>query len=259
MRPSKPHRPWAPRGLGETRSVSSVEFALMVPIIFTLVAAVYDIARALIAWEEVNNAASAVVQAAQKLSVSAGTPVTQLTYTQMQTAMTSVYAQMPRLNLGNGTGMFNGPFAVTLSGVEYYPTCTYTNFASCTGGPQTPYTLWSSNLTFGGQELLKPVPGQTNTLLRACGPLTPVASFPNNANQLNVMISPVLAGTTSMTMAPQVVADVRYTFSPYFFFFVKSVTFWASATMPSPVGDPSTPISFNSTDDNGNVVGCTIP
>ena len=233
------------RGIADRRAVAAVEFALVLPLMVTMFWGVYDLARALIAWEETCSAAQQIAQAAEKLSVVAGSSLTVLTSTQMQDAMTTIYAQMPGLNLGDGSGSMTGAFAVTLSGIAYLPLC-----STPTGcGPQTPTTLWSSNLTQGGGQLN--APSATRPLLRGCGSLTPVATFPDGPTQLLVMIRPAASPLT-----PQVVADVQYVFVPSFPLFPGTVHFFASASLPVPHGDDTQEVTLNTSGPPGNVVVC---
>ncbi len=239
----------------DRRGVAALEFALVAPVMVLLFWGVYDLARALIAWEETCASAQQIAQAAEKLSVTAGSSMTSLTSTQMQDAMTTIYAQMPGLDLGRGSGSMTGAFAVTLSGIAYKPLCA----ASAGCGRQAPSTLWSSYLTEGGAQLnAAPV---TAPLLRRCGGLTPAATFPDDDTQLLVMIVPAAAPLT-----PQVVADVQYvfTFSLPLLALLPGlngagsgqVTFHASASMPAPYGDNIQEITFNSSGPPGNVVVC---
>ncbi len=238
------------------RAVAAMEFAMVAPIMVICFFGTVDICRAFIAWAEVNNSAVAIAQAAEKLSVITANSLTKLTTTKMQAAMSTIYAQMPGLDYGNGDGFLGkGSFAVTLSGVVFTPTCY--NTANCPA--QAPITIWSSYLSEGGSSL-----NQTNTvlnpLLRACGPLTAQPNFPNNSTQLLVMATPTLitGGSANMTMVPQVVADVRFTFIPTFNMFVHAITFWASATLPSPLGGTQNPISSDTTGATGNAVNCPV-
>jgi hypothetical protein len=169
--------------------------------------------------------------------------------------MSTVYAQIPGLALGSGKGAYTGPFSVTLSAIVYLPLCTLT--AGC--APQTPYTLWSSYLTEGGPQLMT-VATPASPLLRPCGSLSGVSQFPNDNTQLSKMLDPTkTAGGGPMTLAPQVVADVRYVYTPLFSLFIGGpVTFWASATAPTPVGGAAQAVAF-SAGGAGNVVSCTLP
>ena len=215
----------------------------------------FDLSRALIVWQETYNAAEAIAQSAEKLSVTPGSTLTSLTGSQMQNAMSAVYAQIPGLNLGNGKGTYTGPYSVTLSSIVYLPPCQTT--AGCAA--QAPYTLWSSYLTEGGTQLMT-VPTPASPLLRPCGSLIPVSQFPNDSTQLSKMLNPTLVtGGSAMTLSPQVVADVRYVFTPLFPLFLGTVTFWASATVPTPVGGSAQAVTFNNTGAAGSAVSCNLP
>ena len=112
----------------------------------------FDLTRGVSVWNQTNNAAQAIVQAAEKLSVppdlSSGT--TTLTAKQMQNAMSTLYAVIPGLNMGTN-GSYNGSYSVTLSSIVYLPICQTTSDCA----PQKPYVLWSSYLTEGGSSLVK--------------------------------------------------------------------------------------------------------
>ena len=94
-----------------------------------------DVARALLIWREVHNAALAIAENAEELSVTvdptSGLVTSELTYDQMQQAMSTVFAEIPGLNQGNGTGEFTGSLAVTLSSVWFYPLCQSANLSGC--------------------------------------------------------------------------------------------------------------------------------
>ena len=253
---------------GDRRGVAAMEFAMIAPVMLLMMWGVYDISRALLAWEETIRAAQAVGQAAEKLSLkgvdpNTGKPTTALTSVDMQTAMTSIYAEMPWLNLGSG-GAFSGPntsYSVTLSGVAYLPTCNAAAYKTNPGACNYvgPSVLWSSYLTEGGSQLQQPPQHGFDPLIRQCPPVAGVASlipwpqFPNNNKQLAYMIDPNLItvpnAPASTNLPPQVVADVQYTFVPTFPLFpYASITFYASATFPAPEGDEDQEIVFDQRD-----------
>jgi Flp pilus assembly protein TadG len=265
--------------------VAAVEFALVAPILLTMSLAVFDIARALLVWQQIGNAAEAIVEAAEKLSVTPqpdGSVTASLTPTQMQTAMTTIYAQVPGLNLGNPVGaIYPGSYSVTLSSVTFLPLCdpypTKTKPACTVAnvGTQRPKLVWSSYLAnssgniVGGPSLnASPVPSPP---LRPCGSdkLKPVAQFPNTVpEQYTRMIDPAIAppnqpANAPMILVPQLVADVQYTFTPAFGAFSgilsKKLTFVASATLPAPVGQVNQEVIINPNSGAlpANVVSCT--
>ncbi len=248
--------------LGDRRGLAALEFALIAPVVALMTLAVFDIGRALIVWEELNKAADAIAQAAAKNSYTNvnGNLVTQLTASQMQDAMTTIYADIPGLNLGNDGGTFGGGYVVTLSSVQFWPLCQ--NTTGC--GAQIPYTVWSSYLTQGGPHLNNGVTNQTfltHQYERQCGPLMMTDQWPDNLAQLLYMVNPV--GTSNggqpMTIAPQVVADVQYSYTPTLSVFVGAVTLFASATYPAPYGGTAQVVAFDPSQGAGNVVHCPNP
>jgi Flp pilus assembly protein TadG len=230
--------------------VASLEFAVAVPVFLILSLSAVDAARAFLIWAQVHNAANAIAEAAEKLSVTTnattGAVTSQLTADQMQQAMSVVYAEIPQLNLANPGGLFPGAIAVALSSVSYSPLCAAA--ASC--GSQTPFVVWSNYLSVGGPNLYL-------GYMRPCGNLQNVPQFKDNNGNINEMPSPVLAGGTAMTLTPQLVADVVYTFKPFFSFFIGQTQIVASATMPVPIGGLNQVTTLNTSASTGNVRSCT--
>jgi hypothetical protein len=243
-------------------AMAALEFALIAPVISIMVLSVFDGARALVAWQQVENAAQDVAQAAEKLAVSQSSTTTALTFVQMQNAMTTIYGEMPWLALGNGKGIFPGGYAVTLSEIEYLPLCHFSNpaNAACNIGPknpQIPYVLWSTFLQQGGSSLLTT---PAANYLRACGPLTPEwPSWSGSIPRLTQMLDPSHGGTVAVTLTPQVVADVQYIFRPSFGqMFSRSavITFIASASLSTPYGDTAQVITYTPGANDTNVNNC---
>jgi hypothetical protein len=176
----------------------------------------------------------------------------------MQDAMSTIYAEMPWLNLGQGNGAFTGSYAVTLSGVSFEKRCVAQVPNNC--APQTPNVLWSSYLSQGYGQLKAPPPNNPKLLWRLCGSLKPVAKFPNDSTQLTVMIDPnqVIGGVTNLIDIPQVVADVQFSYSPSFpLLSAFSYTFYASATFPAPLGGDDQEIVYDQLHSPGaNVESC---
>jgi Flp pilus assembly protein TadG len=243
--------------LSERRSVAALEFAMVAPVVLTMTLAVFDLARALVLWEELQHAAEGIVEAAEKLSVTtvSGQPATQLTLTQIQAAMSTIYPEIPGLAFGTGTGVFPGQYSVTLSSVVYLEAnntwCTTTS--GCTA--EEPNTLWSAYLTEGGSQLITT---PASSLQRQCVQLTPVQVFPDNSQELTDMVTPG-QGTAGIPLVPQLVADVQYKFQPSFPMFLGKTTFtmWASATLPAPLGGVTQAVSFSNSAGTGSVLACT--
>jgi Flp pilus assembly protein TadG len=235
----------------DRRGVAALEFALIAPVILLLTLASLDAARELLIYGQIHNAANAIAQAAEKLSVTtdptSGAVTSELTADQMQKALSTIYAEIPGLNLGNGGSVFSGSFGAGLSSVSYTPSCTATT--GC--GSQTPVLLWSTQLYSGGANLL-------GTVYRSCSTtLTQVAHLPNTSVSLQELASPVVSGGTAMTLVPQVVADVAYQFTPWFPFFRSSVMLYASASYPAPVGALNAAVTLNTSASTAGVFSCS--
>jgi len=242
--------------------VAALEFAMVAPILLVMIWGVYDVARALIAWEEVCRAAEAIAQAAEKLSVTGrtnvttGGPITALTSDKMQQAMTSIFAEMPFVGLANHSGTFQGSFSVTLSGVAYAtPLDIYGQPANNLGVyvPQTAAIMWSAYLNTAAAQVLRPPTTPQAQVRRQCAAPSMRSSFPNDSTQLTVVPNPNLISGTSINLIPQVVADVQYVFKPTFPLINKTFTFWASATFPAPLGGDDNPIQFDLTNSTSNI------
>jgi len=238
---------------GGAHGIASLEFALASPILITLTLCGVDAARAYLIWSQIHYAANAIAEAAEKMSVTTnpttGAITTQLSADQMQQAMSVVYAEIPQLNLGRGGGLFPDNIAVVLSSVSYTPLCT----AAANCGTQTPYLVWSSYLSAGGPSLFQGFD-------RHCGTLSQVSQFYDTNANVSQMISPVMAGGTAMTLTPQLVADVVYSFHPFFprlFGGTSQIQMVASATMPSPVGGLNQVVTLNTSVSTGNVLSCS--
>jgi Flp pilus assembly protein TadG len=248
--------------VAERDAVAALEFALVAPLMAVMLLSVFDGARALIIWQQTANAAQAITQAAEKLSVNTTTGATTLDQQDMQNVMTTIYAEMPGLNRGAGTGIFPGKFSVTLSEIEYLPLCTYSDASKCPA--QIPHVVWSSYLatpTTGAPQLI-----QSATLLRKCDSvqrLVSVAQFSNDSTRLGQMLDPTkVNGGVDMVLTPQVVADVQYQFTPVFLAMwpgSPTITFWASATLSTPAGGNDQIISFDTSAGAGNVSVCNPP
>jgi Flp pilus assembly protein TadG len=227
------------------RGFAAVEFALIAPVAVIMLLGVFDLARACVVWQQTCAAAQAVAEAAEKLSYSVGSSQTQLSSTQMTQAMSVAYAEITGLSVGNGNFTGGTSFTVTLSGIVFSPTCT-----TSSGCPaQVPYVSWSTTLTQTGVVVATPA-------VRACGALTPVATFPDDSTQLTKMVS---WSQNQIALAPQVVADVRTIYVPLFSMFIGNVTFWSSAAVPAPIGGTDQAITYNSAAPAGNVQTCTVP
>ena len=159
--------------------------------------------------------------------------------------MSTVYAQVPGLSLGNGSSSTGSTFFVTLSSVIYTPTCVTSSGCAA----QLPYVAWSTYLSRPGVVVANPP-------LRRCGALTKVVSFPDDSTQLTKM---PYWSQNRIVLTPQVVADVQTMFVPTFGWFTGPITFWSSATMPTPLGGTDQAFTYNTAGPAGSVEVCTVP
>ena len=222
--------------------MAAIEFALVAPVLLLSAIATFDIARAYIICRQVFDAALAIAAAGEKLSVvPGGQGLTALTSGQMQQALTSIYTAIPGLALGKHNGMFPGAFSATLSEVVFCPTLTPAtasyNSSTCPEGTgaQAASVLWSTTLQLPANASLQQP--------RACGVLYPEYPTWNsnpkypNATRAQQFLDPSDGGTNGAVLAPQIVADVSYTYTPSFLppllsVFTKGTSFTFTATVP---------------------------
>ena len=194
--------------------VAAIEFGLLAPVVVVMLAGLYDITQAFIAWERVTLAAQAIDQIATTI---AATPPNNnfLTLAQATTASTAVYAYLPNL-------LWQSPpaYSVTISSIAMVPLAS--GGASCTG-PTTcaAQVAWSG--TFVGTT--------GTTQQRQCG--------------LGVIIQSTDTAAPSPTSLPAnvyspsslLVVDVTYQFTPTFFrFLTGGFTIAESAYYPPRIG-----------------------
>ncbi len=220
------------RMVRDRRSMAALEFGLIAPIITTILAGGYDAATAMTAWEQVNSAAKAVVESAEKASVQADGTFN-LTTAQASVAMSAVYAEIPGLpGQNNKLAADTGAFSVTLSSIVLQPAgCQITVSTAC-----TPNTAWSTVLALGpNQQLL-------SGLLRRCGALTVSSSFsppPGTIESSDGFLYPLGVVPIANVHQPtsMLIADVQYNFQPYFLAYLTGpIALWGSASFPVPGG-----------------------
>jgi Flp pilus assembly protein TadG len=240
------------------RGIAAVEFALVAPILLTLVIGVFDISKAMILRQQVLNTAHAISLAASLLAAqnptTQGTTVTSasgastvtesstgtttLTYTQVQAVESDILAQIPWLR----SGVERGTFFVTLTGVQFsaLPSSSCQPYSTCIAW--IPFVSWSVPYT------QTPPYGTLKQYRRSCGPM--LAGVLNIYSQQNV---PLTAANLMSTLRvggitypdPILVADVSYTYTPTFLRFITGpITFVASSYWPVriiPYNSTSTP------------------
>lgn len=218
------------RFLFEDRAIAAMEFALIAPVMFLMVAGVFDLSKGIILWQQVYNAAHTIPVSASILSVQPD-KTTSLTAAQVQETTSAIYAEMPWIR----DGIEQGIRSVTLSSITF----TQTNPA-CIPLPLIPcgYTAsvaWSvpynDNRGTGGNS------GFTK-VTRACGNPTQIAP----TQPLTKLQTPMTVLRTLNISAPDpiLVADVHYQYTPMFLRFLTGpLDFWATGYWSARTGDPT--------------------
>jgi Flp pilus assembly protein TadG len=220
------------------RGVISLEFALLAPVMITLLLGTYDVANAIIVTNRLTAAAQQVVEVATATADQAAT-LNQLTDYQAYQATTVPFAILPTLatqvpaNLPSGTNNVAAGFSMTLSSVQFVgaPTGCQT---TCTS--YKAYTRWSMSNHLGTK------------VLRPCGQLT---SVPNTTSPALTTMPAGAFGATSV-----LVADISYEYVPAFSgFFIGPFTINRTAYLSPRIG---TNTSFASSTSDASVL-CTVP
>ena len=218
----------APR---DTRGSAAIEFAVIVPVMITMVLGVVDMSKAMILNQEVYNAAHTIPLLA---SIEAVQPdkTTTLTVAQVQQSLSAIYAEMPWVR----SGIEVGKRSVTMSSVVFTPsivTCVQTANLNCLF---TPHVAWSVAYTDANSA------GFTN-VVRSCGTLKQTAPTAGVASDLTS-----LRTANVNNPDPILVVDVHYQYTPLFFKFVTgAVDFWASGYWPVRSVSPSVLPAFQYT------------
>ena len=189
--------------------LAALEFALLLPMMISLLLATTDIALATITSRRLNSAVQSVAEVGSALAVHQNSQNT-LTALQANLAANTIFGIFPTWKASSAIGTF----AVTISGVAFTAVpagcqnnCTY-----------TAQVTWSSANPYGVQEL------------RACGAL---AAVPNTQAMSPTTLPQGVFGPTAL-----VVADVDYTYKPVFFGFVMgNIRMRHSGYMPPRIGN----------------------
>lgn len=202
-----------PALLRDRSGTPALEFAMVAPVMFSILAGTYDVTQIFIAMRQVTSAAQEIVQIATEQAVQPDQTIS-LTPQQAYQAQTAIYAIMPRLK----SGVDSSQYSVTLSAIVLVP-----NPPGCVARDGCTYvanTAWSTALSLG-QKVRRP-----------CGVVIQVApSEPSAMNNLPIW------GMTTVTSV--VVADVSYKYQPLFSGFITGpVTLQRTAFLPPRAGKP---------------------
>ncbi len=192
--------------LGARRGVAAIEFALIAPVLVTMLAGIYDIGNGYIATLRVSMCAQAIDQIATAEAAGSTTANT-LNLSQVTAAASAAYAYLPGLTSGSPP-----IFGVVISSVAMTPT-----ISGCTSGcTYTAHVAWSGSYQ-GTSGTLRPcdtVRG-TSVITQSTDTATPSATtLPSDV----------------YSAASVLVVDVTYRYTPLFFSFIgSSITIRQSA------------------------------
>jgi Flp pilus assembly protein TadG len=237
------------------QGVAALEFALLTPVMATMVIGLFDLSKAAILWEQTWNAARSIAESASTLALQPDGS-TSLTQAQAQQALSTIFAAMPWLRAGIATGSpGNGLVPVNtvsavLTSVSYQP-----NVAGCTSSCTYAATVqWSK--AYSGNNFMT-----QSSVLRPCATLTQTnpqaAQFSNTVPTLLIQAAYLAQNTTAAD--PFLIADVKFTYTPYFLQFItgpvtfNAVSYWTVRSTAQNTATPWTTYTATSTQDPASV------
>jgi hypothetical protein len=231
--------------LPDRTSVAALEFALVLPLMLILLAGVYDLSEAAIVRAEVYNAAQSMAASASALAVQSDDS-TALTYTQVQTVESTIWALVPTLRDGQQSGQ---PMSVTMSSVFFYPNLSN----SCGFGYTTPCqyvadVAWGETYTGGdsGATFVPEVPTvdcDTEFTSPTQDQVTPSTTLTGTQNieEFKTLNLATASGTfladgdpaNEAGIAPILAVSIQFTYKPLFnLFLLQPYTFWVDGYWP---------------------------
>lgn len=218
--------------LSDRSGSPAIEFALIAPVMFTLLAGSYDVTQVFIAMRRVTSTAQEIVQIATEQAVQPDQS-NALTVQQAHQAMTAIYAMIPRLRSGADTS----PYSVTLSAIVFAA-----NTPGCATGSTCANVAWSTALSLSATKFKRPC-----SVVMQVAPTEP-------ATMTNI------ATLGMITVKSVVVADVSYTYQPLFSGFVTGpVTLRRTAFLPPRAGLPTQYVQYDKNNSSTNKDICSGP
>lgn len=211
------------------KATAGVEFALVAPVMITLLVCAYDLVQMLTVWRRMTAAAAAMVALTTSVSVQPNS-TNSVTGDQVQVANTLAFAYLPEWK-----SITPSLYGISLSSVTFSPTQ-----ASCKSDcTYVASTSWSASLYSSS-------PGGTPQR-RPCGRglIQPVSS--NAKPSLTTLPSAMLVpyGTTTNGPPSVVVADITYNFKPTLLGAVVSAfTIQVSAYLPPRIGGVTQSVTY---------------
>ncbi len=255
--------------LGCRRSIASMEFAIVAPLMLLLLGGVYDTSEALILYTEVYNCAHTIPASASDYAVR-GTGATILTYDEIQLVESEIWADIPELRSGQKV---SSSTSVTLTAVTFSvdrgeATClsqalSSSVFQISSGCTYDADQLWSvayhppasdaSRSTFYNE--LRACYAATQVAPTAPNPISPLSTYMDTLPVANLSTtgatipSSYYSGYYQLAAgpAPILVTDVQFTYTPGFsFIFHGNVTFWVLGMWPVRNVESEVPLVFYS-------------
>ncbi|MDD2877095.1 MAG: pilus assembly protein [Acidiphilium sp.] len=199
----------------DSHGVAALEFALILPLMITLIFGVYELSEPMIIYQEVFSAAHSIPASASSLAVQ-GDGSTALTYAQVQFEASTIFAEIPALRAGLQSTATD---SVTISSVVFEPIAancvpSQTNLCSF-----TPNVVWS--VAYTGNNF--------NGVYRPCG--GSILTMPGDTVSGDLSELPI----QQITYAPDpiLVVDVHVQYRPLLLAFTKTpIDFWATGYWP---------------------------
>lgn len=205
----------------DRRGVAALEFALVLPLMIALLFGVYELSEPMMIYQEIYAAAHSIPASASIAAVHADGS-TALSYSQVEFAESTIFAEIPALRSGQQTNTAGD--GVVMSSVVFKP-----NPSTCVASAASPcnydaYVVWSVAYTGGDS-------GRSfNQTTRPCGLTTQVAAGNTTPGDL-----PTLGVSTRATAWPDpiLVVDVFFSYEPLLLTYTKTpIEFLASGFWP---------------------------
>jgi Flp pilus assembly protein TadG len=221
------------------RGNAAVEFALLFPIMVTLVFGLVDASNALIAYRRVTVAAEEAALIATELSVQSDGS-TSLTPTQVNQASTAIFGVMPLLESQGSAQVFS----VTMSAVVFNGVAGTGLPSGCSGSACTSYTQYNASVAWSVPLSAFAGTGQYLGTQQYRGPSGPSTKCGTAyLTQVSQATTPTWTTIPTSGMTPLssvLVVDVTYTFTPLFTkVFVGAQTFMHTSMLPPRLTPPS--------------------
>jgi hypothetical protein len=238
-------------------STASVEFAIILPLIFLLLAGVYDFSEAAIIRAEIYNAADTIAASASSVAVQSDGS-TALTWAQVQQAESMIWALVPTLRNGQKSG---NPKSINITSVLFFPDfATTCNFHVSTPCQYNANLVWSvaydPSSSYGTFNIN--LPYDCNTVFGAgaassdqVSATTPLSGTNNIANFRTLDISTLTAMADGYPaneggVPPLLVVTIEYTYTPLFNLYItQPFTFWVDAYWPVRSVKKATPTTLS--------------